>query len=265
MERLLGSHPHVEMHHEYLCTHVQPLAVRYYLGLIDDDEACAALAQLHGRALHYCTREYFGDSSNKLAWLIKPLNRLFPQAKFIHLVRDGRKVTSSFFNKLGDECYDDDSNAILQRWYDDPSRYPPPPPEKRYWWNVPRRDDPRAASFRRYNQFQRICFHWNEINRTIQTQLAQIDPQRHRTYRLETLTRQPEQLREMLAFLALPYRDELAEMLLRPHNVNRPVNYPLTDTQTQQFWAIAGEMMQHFSYSHAPEYEVVYHPKEPRQ
>ncbi len=266
MERLLGSYDNVEMHHEYLCTHLQPLAVRYYLGLADLDEACRELESTHGRALHYCEKPLFGDSSNKLAWLIEPLHRLFPGARFIHLVRDGRKVASSFLNKLGDECYDDRSTAILQRWYDDPKRHPAPPPEKRYWWNLPRQGDPRAAAFRGYNQFQRICFHWSEVNRTIQKDLRQIPAQQQRTYRLEDLTTQPAQLREMVEFLGLPYRDELAHALLRPHNVNRPLNFPLTAEQTRQFWAIAAETMHHFNYTSPREYEVIYNPdttKEP--
>lgn len=33
MEKLSQAFPSVEMHHEYLCIHVQPLAVRYYVGL----------------------------------------------------------------------------------------------------------------------------------------------------------------------------------------------------------------------------------------
>ena len=91
--------------------------------------------------------------------------------KFIHLVRDGRKVVSSYFHKLGDECYDDKSVAVLQAWLDDPVLNPMPPPEKKYWWNIPKPGTPLSKVFRRYDQFQRICFHWAEVNRFILARL----------------------------------------------------------------------------------------------
>ncbi len=258
MARLLAGYDSVEMHHEYLCTHVQELAVRHYLGLTGEREAMEALARWHGSAVHYCERPLFGDSSNKLSWLVAPLARLFPEARFIHLVRDGRKVASSFFHKLADECYDDRSTAALQRWYDDPHRHPPPPPEKRYWWNVPRRDDPRAEAFRHYDRFQRICFHWAEVNREIRTRLDALDPARWRRFRLEELTRDPAQLERLLAFLGLPCGAEQIALMARPHNVNRPVDRPLDGSQREKFWAIAGEEMAHYGYDRAPEYTMRY-------
>ncbi len=263
MEKLLAACPEVEMHHEYLCTHVQPLAVRHYLGLTTLAESCAELMQLHGAAAHYCQRPLFGDSSNKLAWLIQPLIRIFPQAKFIHLVRDGRKVVSSFYNKLADECYDDHSTAILQNWYDNPANHPPPPPEKKYWWNVPRRGSELAEPFRRFDQFQRICFHWREVNRVILNDLACVPPQQQRRYRLEDLTTQPALLDELFDFIGLP--PPPPDALRRPHNVNRPINFSLNERQKQQFWAIAADMMDEFGYSGTPEYEVVYDPDQPRE
>jgi len=49
-----------------------------------------------------------------LSWLIPDLAALFPDAKFVHLVRDGRKVAGSYFRKLGAECYDDRSTHVFQ-------------------------------------------------------------------------------------------------------------------------------------------------------
>ena len=36
---ILAGHEDVDMRHEYLVQHVQPLAVRHYLGLVDHDHA----------------------------------------------------------------------------------------------------------------------------------------------------------------------------------------------------------------------------------
>src|ERR1700733_7434342 len=98
-----------EMHHEYMVNIVQPLAVRRYLGLADGAEARRVLDATYASAIRCSEAPRWGDSSNKLSWLIPDLAALLPEARFVHLARDGRKVAGSYFNKLRDECYDDRS------------------------------------------------------------------------------------------------------------------------------------------------------------
>ena len=86
------------------------------------EETARVIAETYGGAIRYSDAQHWGDSSNKLSWLIPDLAAAFPKARFVHLVRDGRKVASSYFHKLGAECYDDRSTAILQAHYDDPGR-----------------------------------------------------------------------------------------------------------------------------------------------
>ena len=258
MERLLGRCADVEMHHEYLCTHVQPLAVRYYMGLTSLAEACEALAALHGAAVCLSPYRLWGDASNKLSWLIEPLDRLFPAARFVNLVRDGRKVTSSFFHKLAGECYDDVSTRALQAHVDDPAAHPAPPPEKRYWWCLPRPGTAAAAAFRSWDQFQRICFHWGEVNRVAAAAFARLGGERTRTYRLEDVVAERAVFDDFMAFLGVPADDAGFAMLSRPHNVNRPVDAPLTAAQREQLEAIAGDVMRTLGYDRRPEYRMVY-------
>ena len=152
---------------------------------------------------------HWGDSSNKLSWLIPELAALLPQAKFVHLVRDGRKVAGSYFRKLGDECYDDRSTAILQAFIDDPARNPAPPPEKKYWWPLPRPiRSVDGCNFARFSQFERIAWHWAEINRVILDSLAALPAARTSFVRLEDLQQSAHAVRELFDFLNLPYRDE---------------------------------------------------------
>src|SRR6201996_5303305 len=191
LHKALSSVAGVEMHHEYMVQITQPLAVRRYLGLADAEQTQRAIAETYGGAVRYSDATHWGDSSNKLSWLIPDLAAAFPKARFVHLVRDGRKVASSYFHKLGAECYDDRSTAILQAHYDDPLRHPAPPPEKKYWWPVPRRDDPIAQEFRTFGQFERIAWHWAEINTVILKSLAQLAPERHLFVRLEDLLVSP--------------------------------------------------------------------------
>jgi hypothetical protein len=257
LHKALSDLAGVEMHHEYMVQISQPLAVKRYLGLIGAEEARRVLARTHGAAIRYSQAAHWGDSSNKLSWLIPDLAGLFPEARFVHLVRDGRKVAGSYFHKLGAECYDDRSTALLQAHLDNPD-IPAPPPEKKYWWPCPRRGTPDAAIFRRYDQFERICWHWAEVNRVAMAELALLPPERSLFLRLEDLRESPSAVRGLYDFLNLPYRDEAFAIFARPHNVNRPEDRLLDDAQRNAFEAIAGAVQARLGYADRPEYVVNY-------
>ena len=256
LHKALSAAAGVEMHHEYLVHHIQPLAVRRYLGLADAKETAAVLGATYGAAVHYSEQALWGDSSNKLSWLIGDLYALFRHAKFVHLVRDGRKVAGSFFHKLGDECYDDRSTAILKDHVENGA--PAPPPEKKYWWPRPRKDDPGGKTFDRTDQFGRIAWHWAEINRVILNDLGVIPADQTLFVKLEDLRTDEAVLRRLYDFLGLAYRAEFFAMFQRPHNVNRPEDKLLTPEQRAAFAAIAGPMMERLGYAAKPEYVVNY-------
>jgi hypothetical protein len=180
-----------------------------------------------------------------------------PDAKFVHLVRDGRKVASSYFHKLSAECYDDASNGAMQAFYDDPDRVAPPP-EKKYWWPVPRKSDALAGRFRGFNQFQRIAWHWAEINRIALEELEKLPSSRTLFVKLEDLRASPSQAQTLYEFLGQPYRDSDFAQFARPHNVNKPEDRLLTAEQTAQFDDIADAMMTRLGYAGTPEYVVNY-------
>ncbi len=257
LHKALNAVPGVDMHHEYMVQVTQPLAVKRYLGLVGEEESRKTIAATHGAAIHYSEASHWGDSSNKLSWLIPDLAALFPDARFVHLVRDGRKVCSSYFHKLGDECYDDRSSAIFQAHLDD-FHQPAPPPEKKYWWPVPRRGTPDAARFRRFSQFERICWHWSEINRVALEELGRLAPERSLFVTLEDLAESPAALAGLYHFLNLPYQNDNFTLFSRPHNVNKPEDRLLDDVQRGAFEAIAGSMQARLGYAGQPEYVVNY-------
>jgi len=255
LHKALSAAPGVDMHHEYMVHLVQPLGVRRYQGLADAEEARAILTATHLAAVHYSDKPVWGDSSNKLSWLIPDLAALFPDAKFVHLVRDGRKVAGSYFRKLADECYDDRSTAVLRHYLNDPAHVPAPPPEKKYWWPLPRHDDPASEAFARFNQFERIAWHWSEINRVILESLAAL-PGRSLCVRLEDLRERPATVHALWDFLGLADAD--FDVFARPHNVNRPEDRLLDDQQRAQFDRICAAMMERLGYASRPEYVVNY-------
>ena len=256
LHKALSGKSGVEMQHEYAVQITQPLAVRRYLGLAGDDETQKILRETFGAAIHFSRGTHWGDSSNKLSWLIPDLAALFPDARFVHLVRDGRKVASSYFHKLGAENYDDRSNAILQAYYDGDA--PAPPPEKPFWWPVPRRDDPMANAFRTFGQFQRICWHWAQVNRIALEALSALPADRTLFIRLEDLRESPSLVAELYRFLGPPYADSDFTVFARPHNVNRPDDRMLDAAQRAQFNEIAGAMLARLGYGDRAEYAVSY-------
>ena len=256
LHKTLSAEPGVEMHHEYMVQITQPLAVRRYLGLIDAQETQGLIGETYGGAIHYSSATHWGDSSNKLSWLIPDLAAAFPTARFVHLVRDGRKVASSYFHKLGNECYDDASTEILRAHYD--LGEPAPPPEKKYWWPLPHHGGTDAARFRSFSQFERICWHWAELNRVVLDELSRISAKRTLFVRLEELRASPSDVRRLYEFLGLPYRDEAYGAFARPHNVNRPEDRLLDGDQRRQFEDIAGAMQARLGYADKPEYVVNY-------
>lgn len=258
LHKVLAAAGNVDMHHEYMVQILQPLAVRAYHGLVTRAEAARMLMQTHVAAIRYCDADFWGDSSNKLSWLIPELSGLLPDARFVHLVRDGRKVTGSYFRKLGDECYDDRSTRILAHHLSAPDTVPPPPPEKKYWWPQARPDSPWVAEFSRFSQFERIAWHWCEINQVILDALTRLPAARQIFVRLEDLYEQPETLYNLLDFLELRRSPDLVEMFHRPHNVNRPEDRLLTAAETAAFARIAAPMMQRFGYDERTEYVVNY-------
>lgn len=256
LHKALSADLDVEMHHEYMVHHIQPLAVRRYMGATGANEARSLLAETYGAAVHYCEKRFWGDSSNKISWLIPDLFALFPCAKFVHLVRDGRKVAGSYFNKLSDECYDDRSTEILRAHIEDGAAAPPP--EKKYWWPLPKKDDPAALAFRNFDQFGRMAWHWAEINRVALNDLQALPKSQTHSVKLEDLRNSEQSLKELFVFLGLPYQSTCFSLFQRPHNVNRPEDKLLTEAQRATFNSIAGAMMKRLGYAEEREYVVKY-------
>ena len=260
MFKMLSGTPDVEVHHEFVCTQVQKLAVEFSLGLVDKEEAKRQLHGLHFSGVYWSQAKLWIDCSNKLTWLIAPLIEIFPAAKFVNLVRDGRKVANSFVRKLGDEMYDDESVAVMTAWLSNRDTFPTPPPEKKYWWNIPQGSMPMANQFDQFDQFERAVYHWVEANRVARESLSRVVPQTQQlTLKLEDLTADRAVLARLCEFIGVPDDDSYWGALQRPENVIFPMDARLTKQQEIQFKNLAAGTMKYLGYDIlSTEYSVDY-------
>ncbi len=256
--KMLAGTAGVEIHHEYDCTNIQKMAALHYMGEISTDTLKAFLETVYGAALEYTDATLWIDSSNKASWIIRTLHELYPDARFVLLLRDGRKVVSSFFNKLAAEIYDDSSVSKLSGWLADPGGRLPPPPEKKYWWNIPRPGQPFHDEFPGYNQFQRICYHWVNCNRFVLEQFAGLPPSSWIQVKLEEICQDMASLQVLTDFIGLPFDTSWFEALQTPQNVFFPMDFQLTDHQLTQFRDICEPMMERLGYAGTDSYVVRY-------
>jgi hypothetical protein len=259
MVKLLAGVDHIEIHHEYVRDAYQRDAALFFMGRLGRQAIADKLRSIYGAAIYYSQARCFIDASNKLAWVADVLGEVFPTARFVHLVRDGRKVASSFYHKLADHVYDDRSVRILREWLDHPDESPMPPPPEEFWWPIPQQGQRFHAEFPAFNRFQRCCYQWAESNHNILEALAPLPESRKMRVKLEDLTSAPSELKRLLSFLDVPYDDSFMEVMQKPQHVYVPIDYPLTDRQRIEFGEICAEMMKRLGYDcDCEEYRVRY-------
>jgi hypothetical protein len=246
------------IHHEFLFELVLKNAVLYKMELISDAEIKEILTETYFAANFYAKGKLWIDCSNALPWIIFPLLEMFPSAKFIHLVRDGRKVVSSFYNKFRSLMYSDECVNDMLCWVKDRKNYPMPPAEKKYWRPIPLYDETLFKSFLEYNQFQRICFYWSELNMHIGDALSNLSPMQKMTIKFEDLLADEVVKKEFTEFINIEYSPNMYNAFKRPVNVHKPQNYKLNAVQQEQFDAICSGMMEKYGYKNTEEYDVKY-------
>ncbi len=262
IHKILSLYPNVESHHEYCIEHTQKLSVLRRAGVVSEDMAALQLRETHLSGVHYSQADYFCDSSNKLSFLIKPLRVILPDSRFIHLVRDGRRVVSSYYHKLVDEAMVDKWVSRVRYHVRQPYYFPAPPPLKPNWWPSPDLSADYIVPYsEKWNRWQRLCWYWQDCNRAIMKGLEEVPDSQKYTVRLEDLASHIRDLADLLDWLRLldneQILDEARNLCQTPQNVSEPVSYPLTSEQEEQYWEICGEMHEQLGYG-KDDYEVKY-------
>jgi len=256
--KLLEGVDELEVHHEYLFENILKSAALYRMNAIKNEDVKNILKTTHRPAIHYTEEKFWVDSSNALPWIVEPLYEMFPNARFIHLIRDGRKVVSSFYNKFSEVVYDDRCVSIVNEWLENPDIMPEPSPEKKYWRPFPVKGESFCNEFKEFNRFQRLCYYWQDVNISIRNSLKVIPETQKMFVRLEDLTSDTEVLKGFLEMFDTEINDDFIEMLKRPVNVAVPKNFPLSQEQRKEFNGICSNAMSIFGYDAEKEYDVIY-------
>jgi hypothetical protein len=208
-------------------------ASAYRYGDISQEETVALLRETRSPRLNgdvYC------ESNQTLSLLIPVLVRVFPQARFIWLMRNGRDMVASAYSK---------------QWYSGHSenhdRYEDCTPLEKRWIDGriqgDRCGDLSAAAWASLDRFGHCCWYWYYVNDLIARDLAQYAPNRYYRIHLEAIDAQ---LPALLRWMGL-------KTLLRPAarriNPGKRAAHPWSEwseAQRDQFEHWCAEQMDKF-------------------
>ncbi|MCH9806512.1 MAG: sulfotransferase domain-containing protein [Alphaproteobacteria bacterium] len=175
------------------------------------------------------------ESNQNLSLIVAVLEELFADARYIWLVRNGMDMVGS---------------AMQKQWYtghsENHSRYEDCPPIERMWIDGRLRGDRLglvpAEEWEAMERFEKICWYWGEINRTISKATSQMGTDKIKTVRLEDLSEQSGEVFQWLG-LDAPARGETVA------NTAKSAPYHWTEwtpSQLEAFERHCGDIMDRF-------------------
>jgi hypothetical protein len=166
----------------------------------------------------------YGEVNLQLTLLVPSLRRLYPDAKYVWLLRDGRDAVASMYYR---GWYDPDESRVPEVWH-----------KGRLAGD--RTGDFSPAEWQRLTRFEKCCWIWKKYNLIIEQHVAEMSPDRWRKVYLESLK---SSLDELSAFLGL---EKPATVLVEKTNVAmQPVVawHDWTSEQRSQFEAHCAQVM----------------------
>lgn len=249
----------VESHHEHLFDETLKSTVSYRMGKLDLSDLKDFFATKYGKSILNCKKDIWIDSSNALPWGLDAMVDCFPNAKFIHLIRDGRKVVSSFFNKFQDEMYPLSGINQLQYWIENYNSTAPDP-DKRIWRPIPNiQKDKIAFKEDKSNRFAMLCWYWAELNNEINDFTKDLPPDQFYFLKFENFISNSSERDQLLDFMELDDISILSKDLSKPLNVAKPINFNFSINQSEIFNLICASTNSKFGYDGKREiYDVKY-------
>jgi Sulfotransferase family len=211
----------------------------YARGLVSYDTAVQVIEKNRRvicRSIKRLNSQLYIESNNRLFSLIKPLKTVFPNAKIVYIIRDGRDYASSGMSRL---WYTE--NDLTPRLRAD--MFP---------------SDPYASQWEKLSRFEKIVWRWQKKDGFIYQDFQSLDNAIH--VKFEDIFNNPERtgLFEITRFLGIPdtevrYYLDRSQIGERKVNANSKISIPKwdrwDDRMKQDFEKIAGDHMKlHYNY-----------------
>jgi len=251
---LLRLNPDLEVHHEYEFGQTLMNGVRsHMIGRFREDLE-KSLQDSHGAAVRSSAKALWVDVSNALPWALPVLVDQFPEGRFILLVRNGRRVVSSFFHKFQDVMYPSQVVKAIEDWMKSGGHRPGPlSPE--LWRPLPQPHNQTEIDIS--NRFQLLSWYWSHVNDYSHRVLTDSSVDFH-VYRFEEILRKKQTLQSFLELMDTELSEQHLKELFVPTNVAIPETFPLSREQERDFWHISGQTMELFGYGEKDDYRVAY-------
>ncbi|WP_286264209.1 sulfotransferase [Thalassotalea atypica] len=195
--KLLSQHPEVTCTHEPKFSLVR-LSTEYLHGEKTSSEAKAELTSLYSHLNCYPTGIY-GESDQKLSNMVSLLAELYPNAKFIWLIRSPEYAVNSTWSRgwfsdeeLGFSDTDKLENPLYRDIFSD------------YRPQADKANEMSSEEWKKMSSFERNCWYWTFWNSTIQNQLMNIDSSRWIKIRLEELEQSTESILDFVGAKKTP-------------------------------------------------------------
>lgn len=187
LAKILSQHPLCICRHEQHRILIK-LAAEWRHGVLDTDELSCYLAYKGERMFpHRIGLQLYGESDQKLSFIIPFLAEFGHNAKFIWLIRDGRDVVASMVSR--GEYSREEARTVPHLW-------------AKYRIEGDRTGDVSTETWERMDAFEKCCWYWTYTNNLIAADLRALNTEQWIMVRLEELEASLDQLVE---FLGLPY------------------------------------------------------------
>ena len=232
LSRILDSHTEIDCHHERWPQLIR-LSWELAHGEKDEFRIRGELKSLYIDSMTFPNKIY-GESDHCLFNMVSMLSQLLPKSKFIWLIRDGRKVVAS---TVGRGWFDLELERAAR-----PNRFGTGDP-----WFFYRIQGDKCGSITKeewdaMTRFQKNCWYWDYVNRTIMRQFNDLEEDRKFILRIEDLHNK---LKDLLTFLSV--KEE--PLAIQRHNIAQHPKYTFEQwAEEEKIWfeKICGDLMNQF-------------------
>tara|TARA_Y100000590_G_C15606218_1_gene972055 strand:+ start:60 stop:914 length:855 start_codon:yes stop_codon:yes gene_type:complete len=251
----------VDSNHEFNLMEYKPEIIKYLYSKSETDFSIlnSRLNKYYYNYIVKTENNIWVDSNYAISSILDIIISRFPNAKILHIVRNGLKVVSSWKNKLGGEIYNNNEMENLNKFLTNRDTVSEPDRDKKNWWFIPNKKESIHKIFKESNQFEKICYHWVFSYQWV-TNIVEEKKIAHnyRLAKLEDIIHDENNLKSIFKFIGIDYYPKYFYMIQKPHNVTVPINFKLTADQRRLFFKICGGLMNDLDYDCIEEYNVKY-------